>query len=270
MAWGKINLTAVGSGISVFSASSVESLPSGSIGDIGIITTQQIGNISIGNETIPSPQNNDVVIETTQMNNACPVTVRAGAYPFTVYPSRCSQYNGSVWVFREFYVKNGSGWTSPYAYLYYSGQEFPEFSGGWQVRGWRAETGMGLPSTASLTKNTDHMLLNIGGVNYSAGVAEVVSNIDLTNYSAITAVINNTAINGNTTGAIRLVAVSRSATYWWTGSGAGVAFNDTLNVDQTKSIDVSALNGSYDVLVGVYNAAVAGCRTKIKDVRLIS
>lgn len=253
-------------GFKVYSASSVGGLPSGSAGDIGVITTTAVNKTFIGNETISAPSSGDISIETTEKNNACPVDIIKGGN-ITVYPYRCSQYESSVWVVKEFYIWSSGAWVSPYAYLYHSGQEYPAYTGGWKPRGWPSVSGSNGGATVSLTRYANYMSLLGTGSNFSSFVAEVITNIDLTSISTIAATIYNYTINSNNPGnTVLLVAVSRSATYWMTSAAASTIYLDTTGIDQTKAINVSALSGTYDVLIGVHNSTAAGCQVLIKDV----
>jgi len=259
-----------GAKMKIYTAAALGSLPAGVVGDIGIITTQAIGKIYVGNETVSSPAENDIILNTTHKNNGCPITLSTGARTIYVYLYRCTQYSGGVWVVRVLYVKTASAWTAPYAYLYILNQEFEAFTGGFQKRAWGATSGIaGVPTTLTLTKNSDHMLLVGSGTDYSAWVVEVISNIDLTNFSTLAAIINNVAINTrNANQTVRLTVVPRGSAYWVTSQVGQALFLDSTGVDQTQSINVESLNGSYDILIGIMNSYPAGCQVKIKEIRL--
>jgi hypothetical protein len=151
------------------------------------------------------------------------------------------------------------------AWLYNLGNEFVSLTGGWSSRGWMALNGINSMATVSLTKNADHMLLAGSGTNYASFVAELGTDIDLTSYKTLTVVLNNVAINtnaeaGNT---VKIAVVPRSATYWIASAVAQAGYADTLSVDQSRDIDVTPYNGSYDIIVGVYNSKAAGCQIKV-------
>lgn len=157
------------------------------------------------------------------------------------------------------------------SWLYNLGNEYVGRTGGWSSRGWRGTSGTKAMATASLTKNADHMLLAGSGTNYGDFVAEIVTDINLTSYTTLTIVLNNVAINTNAVAGntVKAAVVPRASTYWITSGLAFAAYADTLSTNQSRDIDVSALNGSYDIVVGVYNSKAAGCQVKVVSAFLV-
>ena len=143
----------------------------------------------------------------------------------TVYPLSAKQYIGGAWVDKTAKSYQGGAWVDWVTYLYNSGDECIEITGGWKGRGWKPTSGSSRTATApTLTKNS--YSIKITYPSNSCGVAEVSNDISLQGFNYLRVEIssfNCPSAEYNP----RLIIVQRSASYWNTSALASVIFNGT-------------------------------------------
>ena len=173
--------------------------------------------------------------------------------------------------------QNGE-WVEWVTYLYNSGNEFSDLTGGWSARAWRNNQNFsaGVPT---LTKNASDMTIALtvyGGT--LSGVVEVGKDIDLTNTKTIRAIFSSVNASGVVISSaypcVQLVVVGRSATYYFVDHVAG-AERGFLSVgtenDVVVEIDVSNISGKHDIAVGLscYSDGAQTITAVLKSVEMV-
>lgn len=241
--WGYGNLGGR-STLRVYASASVGALPATARnGDIGIITSDAITSFFVDNDALASPAEGMVQIETT-ISNGAPVQLIPTV---KIYPLRATQYLSSVWVYKDMRVRYGDAWVMPAAYLYYQGTHYTAFTGGMQARAWAQTSAFTSPTAPTITLGASSFTMELSGA-LKSGVYEILSDINLTNYTTLRLFAKTTANNANTYA--RLGVSTRSNTYWETGA-TGVTNITSGETWTAYNLDVSAMNGSYDVYVGI-------------------
>lgn len=165
---------------------------------------------------------------------------KGGLYCF---PASCRQYAGGAWVNAEAYVYTDGAWVQfgrKEVYLYNNGDMCTSVTGGWQARD------LGIPSGAkapTVTVNTSNIKL-LAGYNYSsisAGVYEVVNDIDVSGFSALTITVD--AVNNITRGAFRIAVFDRSISSWGDESCSNAKASAGITASGTVTIDISSITG---------------------------
>ena len=130
-------------------------------------------------------------------------------------------------------------------YLYNHGDECTDLTGGWQSRELKGNDGSIDAKAPTLTKGTNSM--TIQWIGSGSGVCEIIKDVDLTAYSSISWDGTFTPSGNNNIGT-KVSVIKRSSSYWFTGSAA------YANIS-VKSLDISSLTGSYDIVIGGQNNA---------------
>ena len=159
------------------------------------------------------------------------------------------------------YVWNGSAWVAHPSYincdktnmwLYNNGNENTEITGGWLSEGWYFRTDhYGVKTPLGLTKNSGSMTItNNSGAVYDgdSGIVHVKNDVDLTPYSVLRFKADYKMVNS----AIVLGAMPKGSTLYATNTGAFVTLTGANDVKSAElTVDVSALQGAYDIFVGM-------------------
>ena len=147
--------------------------------------------------------------------------------------------------------------------LYYQGNQCVSNSGGWNARGWVWGGSITNTIVPTITHNSDHMLINVGRGNLVAGAVEVVNDQNLTG-------VNKIAIDFEASTyayIIRLIVIPRS-TYYMDEAVAMVdlqPYGDSQTLSRrTIALDVSSINGSYDIAIAFINAWTDNCSATMK------
>lgn len=147
--------------------------------------------------------------------------------------------------------------------LYYQGNQCVSNSGGWRGRAWVWGGSITNTITPTITHNSDHMLINVGRGNLVAGAVEVVNDQNLTG-------VNQIAIDFEASTyayIIRLIVIPRS-TYYMDEAIATVdlqPYGDSQTLSRrTIALDVSGINGSYDIAIAFINAWTDNCSATMK------
>ena len=129
--------------------------------------------------------------------------------------------------------------------LYDSGNEYTDYTGGWQARGIKVPGNQFSAVAPTITKNADNVVIK--QAEYAAGgVYEIVNDIDLTEYKTLTV---NVKVEGTATDLVLGVAVyDRSIST--IGSSYTAAFSNTLahyqitskNFDDDVTVTLSGVN----------------------------
>ena len=139
-------------------------------------------------------------------------------------------------------------------WLYKNGNQYPDFTGGWQSRGWLPASGYAARGTPQLSAGPESL---IGTWDYDQdedmGVLEIINDIDLTDYDTL--VLNYTYDIVTVSAGMRLGVGNRNSTYWITDA---VAITRISGATQgTLSLDISQVSGPQDVYIGC-GAGAAG------------
>ncbi len=151
-------------------------------------------------------------------------------------------------------------------WLYKNGNEYVDLTGGWQSRALALNSAFSgssaRPAIApTLTKNNDNMVMELSKATSqqtTSGIVEIVKDVDLTALNTIKGVFKKIVSAGifssTYTGSIYIIAMPRTATYFTTDAKAlsSIRFEaqQTLT-DEEIELDVSALNGSFDIVIGL-------------------
>lgn len=168
-----------------------------------------------------------------------------------LHPLSAKQYISGTWITKTAKSYQDGDWLEWIAdtYLYNAGDACEDITGGWQGRAWRENSGdqSGEPT---ITFGTDSMVAVTSGGNYARGAVEIVKDFDLTDFKTITAKYNLAGSIYSGGPSCRLMAINRNSTYW----GASYAeANAALSkgTDLTATVDISAVNGAYDIAFGL-------------------
>ena len=168
---------------------------------------------------------------------------------------RISQYISSDRVTITNNITLYAGWVKKVQYLYNLGNEYTDITGGWisTPMYWRTDD----PSKdlivlkgPKITRYSDYMRIEqSGGPWGSSGIVNLAQDVTLTDYKYLHFVVNYTT--GNSSQA--LVILNRNSSYWFSNAIARYEFPAYSN-SQNKmqySIDISSLNGNYDIGFGI-------------------
>lgn len=178
-----------------------------------------------------------------------------------VCPITAYQYIGGAWVNKTAEIYQSGSWSDIAGYLYNLGDECESITGGWQARGWKANSNYSA-LTPTLAKNAENMTMALskpGGDVYTAsGAVEVKKNIDLTRISQIVFKFESVTVGGSATSSQKAgivgTIVDRNATYFRTDTVAenSIYYESTgTRNDVVIAVDVSAISGEYDVVIGL-------------------
>lgn len=99
-----------------------------------------------------------------------------------VYPLSAKQYEGNKFVSRVAMLYQVGEWIKWTLYLYDSGKEFEDITGGWSANGWQKWSDNAYEDVVGPVKNADHMQFDNNGTVVAAGTA---NKINLTGYSTL-------------------------------------------------------------------------------------
>ena len=164
-----------------------------------------------------------------------------------VYPISAKQYVNGAWVEKAAKSYQYGEWVDWVTYLYKSGKEFPNLTGGF------SKTYSNNKGTATLTKNADNLYLRSQGSTGSGCNFMVYTGkkINLTDFSTLCARIAFT----NTKSTRMYFGVHTVNTAMPTD--ANYYFTTTESTDGIITFDVSAISGDYYVGIGFTGAAVS-------------
>lgn len=158
------------------------------------------------------------------------------------------------------YIWNGFAWVEHPScincpvtnmWLYNNGNENTEITGGWLSEGWYfREDHYGVKVPLGLTKNANSMkITNNSSAVYDgeSGIVHIADDVDLTPYSVLRFKADYRM--GNAT--LWFGAMPKGSTLFATHTGAGVSFASGSATGSTINVDVSALKGAYDIVIGI-------------------
>ena len=155
-----------------------------------------------------------------------------------VYPQSCRQYVDGQWVSRTAKVYLSGSWKPFSLYLYDSGDECVDLTGGWDSSG---------NASGSITKNQTNMYVNITGVpaEETYKIRCTAKPIDLTNIATLTMIVSGYSCSG---GGGEWCVGKTIPTSFASVTGYAVAMVNIAN--GTLKLDVSQLKGEYYVWFG--------------------
>ena len=174
-----------------------------------------------------------------------------------VYPLSVSQYIDGTWVDKTAKSHQGGSWVDWIVYLYNAGNEFTDFTGGWEsfssVYVYDAGIGYGGGNPPTVTRNADY--LKITAKNCS-GLVHTRNKIDLTSVKAIKMVGSILPYNQHETTGIYIMT---DLIQGYKNKGVARCLPGTVGQTTTGefTVDVSGLSGKYYVCLaaGSYNNA---------------
>ena len=138
--------------------------------------------------------------------------------------------------------------------LFDNGNSYEAYTGGWSARAWKAENAW-TADAPTINGNASYMvdgmmLIQESGTTKS-GVVETLQDVDLTDWNTFNVTVASNYLYSSGSGArFSLVAVPRTATLWWTNAAAKTESTSTIAAG-TYSLDISAVSGSYDLVLGL-------------------
>lgn len=154
-----------------------------------------------------------------------------------VYPMSAQQYVGGAWVDKTAKTWKGNAWTDWATWLYDSGNEFTDLTGGWELKTTSKE--YTATSGSVLTKNDDSMYVK--NVTNGSRRAVSVNKIDLTPYKEIRMIFSGKQ------GYIGVADEIPTSTITATARADG---DETFSEKTEMYLDISTVNKSQFVLVG--------------------
>ena len=184
-------------------------------------------------------------------------TARGGTISFnalkknniTVYPTSAKQYIGGAWVQKPAEIWQDDKWHEFATWLYINGNECKGLTGGWQARGWGWSTSQTTAANMSVVNEEERLAITASGGGLVSGVGEIVEDYDLTNVSTLT--IDYELVGENFL--VYLMVIPRNSRYLGTyteGIELGGHSGAVAVPRQTRTLDVSALTGTYDIAIG--------------------
>lgn len=173
-----------------------------------------------------------------------------------VYPLSAKQMVGGALVDVETKSYQGGEWNTWGVYLFnYGKQDYK-----WQARGWRQENASNQTAKApTVTTNDDGSVTIIwktsSSSTYAAGVYELVEDFDFTEFRTLIV-----ECDADSSTAIRIL--NRSASYWGTSS----VLSGSTGTNGVATIDISAVNGSYDLIFAKSTSNTSGSGITLKTV----
>ena len=161
-------------------------------------------------------------------------------------PLAARQYIGGAWEKKTGKSYQGGEWKDWVTFLYNTGDECIDLTGGWQGRAWKMNSNNDTAVAPTLTKNDDHLFVRYP-VSDHDGAIEPKKDIDLTGYTKLSVDVDYYSAS-NLAMRMRMCIVRRSATYFMTDA---VAMTDITGTG-TFSIDLTGLtlSGTYDIAIG--------------------
>lgn len=185
----------------------------------------------------------------------------------TINPLSAQQYVNGAWLSKSAQSYINSSWVGWLKDLYVDGSE-------WSTRGLPPNGDWKYTQTPTATKNSDgstSLALNVTGSG-CGGVWELKTDVDLTDYSTLVLQCKAESPSSQVGEVVHLIVMNRSTTYWMTSPAAIRTIPNTSAVFETYTLDISNLNGKYDVALGLrWNGAWLGAATvtaRVYDVGL--
>ena len=169
-----------------------------------------------------------------------------------IYPNAAYQYSSGDWTACEAMSYLSGAWTPWHYVLYKNGDENIGLTGGWAAST-RAESSdsAAYTDTPILTRNASNLVMTpSGSQNYGRVAMQIVTPVDLTAMRSLTMQYDMSGSSYNDSASI-LSVISPSTQYWGAGSAAASAALGSEGTNKSLTIDVSALTGSYLVVIGV-------------------
>lgn len=186
--------------------------------------------------------NGSVWIQTDANKNAGSFDAITDNNVININPICCWQYVDGELVSKSAKSYINGAWTGWYTYLYNQGDTCADVTGGWEAQKDNSKT---TPRAPTITFNATTMTASIyhnGMSNYWGGVVRTKNGIDLTNYTKLTCV--TTYADGYQYLMIDEVDQTGFEVY---------KARTTLSSAGKYSIDISSINGVYDVMIYIYN-----------------
>ena len=130
--------------------------------------------------------------------------------------------------------------------LFENGNSYEAYTGGWAARAWKAENAWTAKSPTMTIETDGTMNIKQSGATIS-GVVEVLKDVDLTGWTSFNVEVSKVQSSG---GMLSLAAVARDATLFWTNAAAKNESSNPITA-KTYSVDISSVNGNYDLVVGL-------------------
>ena len=175
-----------------------------------------------------------------------------------IYPTAAKLYTGGAWTAVEAFIYQAGAWVQLSRELYYQGNEFQDYTGGWSDAG--KSYNDSFYSHAAFTKNSDCFSVTSQG---TAGASIATSDkVDLSSYKTLFAEVEVSGGANNESG----LAVTESRSYI-AGSVAKARTKVSTPFSGVISLDISSLTG-WPFYVGVYTLCnfAAGVTMKITRV----
>lgn len=175
-----------------------------------------------------------------------------------VYPLTAKQYISGALVNVTAMSYQGEEWVEWIIYLYNSGNEFSDITGGWVATSVRAYSN-NTAATPSVTRGEDNILIELTSTsgNNKSGSLRTAKKITLDNCNKLTL---DFYTSGTDDGNVLLAIMSTDSPSYVYGNENAVAFVAGKVLSNTKlEIDLSAVTGEYYIFVAlaVYNANTA-------------
>lgn len=166
------------------------------------------------------------------------------------YPITAKQYINGALVYKEAKIYQVGSWVSFWdGYLYKSGNEYTEVTGGWTTvgKGWSDYDGERSPGSGTITRDSTSMTMTPTGAP-SPVIFYAQKKIDLAEHNKLT--YYGTLAGNNPAVWHKLMVWSDIGTY----VHSNVAASNSLNGDGTATItfDISSLKGEYYIGFGFY------------------
>lgn len=218
-------------------------------GTIWIKTANPITSWAASATAPGSPVNGMVWLAEGSVSNAPQNVLRRGT--LMIYPNAAYQYSSGVWTACEAMSYLSGAWV-PWLYvLYKDGDENATLTGGWAASS-RAESSdsAAYTDTPTLTRNASNLVMTPSGAqNYGRVAMQIVTPVDFTAMRSLT-MQYDTSGSYNDSASV-LSVISPSTQYWGAGSAAASAALGSAGTNKSITIDVSALTGSYLVVIGL-------------------
>ena len=222
----------------------------GAENDIAIISSVPMGNwIMSPEEPFGVPRNDgDVWIQYSTKGDTRNVLKQNCLIIATI---NAWQYVDSAWINREAFSCQGGAWAKFFdaeKYLFYYSREKYK----WQGRAWAAlaDTGAEVPSVTTNADGSKSISFSNSAAAWRGCAYELEKDVNLTNISTITALVDFHISDNTANGNMYLLAIDRNKTYWFDGAAARAAIENGDN--QTVTLDVRGLSGSYDIAIAMY------------------
>lgn len=184
-----------------------------------------------------------------------------------VYPLSTKQMVGGVLADIDAMSYQNGEWVDWIKYLFNYGNQSYE----WQTRAWAynsAGTGK-LPTVSANADGSISLSLTASSGQYLGGAYELVEDIDLSSIKTLELVGE---YSGTFSGAgdcnLYLLAINRSTAYW-----GGAAASQAIAYTSTEfpiTLDVSGLNGTYDIALTMYSGGKAGSHSfKFEQLKML-